>query len=240
MNNRSFAFVCAVTLAACLLGMIQPASAAGFGIQPIRQVLTPEAPVGQFTITSAEDAPVQFQVFEKRWVQVGGKDVLEDTRDLLVVPPIFTVFPFGPQLFRVGLRGSVKMGPVEQTYRVLVREVPSKVNLKGPTIQIARQFSMPIFVPPLKTNPQMPVFTIVQHGNKSTLKVVNSGNVHALIGKATLVADGKTLTVGNFGYVLAGQTRTMTLQSFPVLHGSGTIQYFDEGGAEKAPVSIMP
>ncbi len=71
----------------------------------------------------SDDSPVVVQIRVVRWSQKGGAEQLEDTRELLVTPPVLQIPANSQQIVRVALRREPD-GAQELTYRVIFEEVP--------------------------------------------------------------------------------------------------------------------
>ena len=81
---------------------------------------------------SKEGVAVQARVF--RWSQVNGEDKLEKTEDVIISPPVLTVHGGAPSTFRLV---RVAKTPVsgEETYRVLLDEIPDRKKLQAGTVR---------------------------------------------------------------------------------------------------------
>ena len=77
------------------------ASAASFGVSPVRVTLSESQSMGVLTVRNDGNEPASLQMEVLSWSQAQGQDVLTPTRELLANPPIFTVPACGSQLVRV-------------------------------------------------------------------------------------------------------------------------------------------
>src|SRR5882757_10396682 len=98
------------------------AQAASLKVYPVRIVLTPKEPVQTMTIQNSSTEPARIQLRVYAWRQENGKDVFEETRDVLANPGLFEIAAKGEQIARFGLRTSP--GTAEKSYRVFLEEVP--------------------------------------------------------------------------------------------------------------------
>lgn len=176
------------------------ARAAELEFRPVRVELTATRRVSFLTIANTGQRPVTMDVRRTLWRQAGNEDVLSDTKDIIVSPPVFELAPGHKQIVRVGLRPNAGGG--ERTFRLLFREVAAPAVASGsePPLTV----SVPVFMETEDEPPAKLAFAIVVGGDGSHLQAINDGGQHAQIGDVRL--DGRPLKdVG--GYVLAGATR---------------------------------
>jgi fimbrial chaperone protein len=182
---------------------VSRAFAADFQIQPTTLDLGGNAKSGVFSVVNNGKEKIDFQISVKEWSQdAGGKDVYEDTKDIVFFPKIMSVEPFEQRAIRIGVK--VPPSQVEKTYRLFVEEIPSPkkepdVKLKGNVqagLTIAFRFATPIFVKPVKPQESYVIDRIEMSRGAVRAIVKNTGNVHVKLqavkfsGKA---ANGKEL-----------------------------------------------
>ncbi len=186
-----------------ILFSFHPAFAADFQIQPTMLELSGGAKSGAFSVINNGKDSINFQISVKEWTQdASGKDVYEDTKDIVFFPKIMTTGPNEQRAIRIGLKTPPSAN--EKTYRLFVEEIPSpkkesdvkeKGNIKA-GITIAFRFATPIFVKPLKQQETAVVEKMEMSKGVVKAMVKNTGNVHIKVlsvvfrGKA---ADGKEL-----------------------------------------------
>ncbi|GAB7128431.1 molecular chaperone [Silvimonas sp. JCM 19000] len=155
------------------------------------------------------DEAVNGQVRVYRWSQVDGEDQLVPATDVIASPPIIQVDPQGEQLVRLVRTGGGSVNE-EQSYRLLVDELPGGRIDQQNNVRLRLRYSIPVFVlPPGTPQPDLK-WTIAPKGKMLSLRSLNRGKLHARISSATLVtAQGKKVTIaeGLLGYTLAGQQR---------------------------------
>lgn len=122
-----------VLLLAALAG---PAGAASLSVAPTRVELGPDARSGTVTLQNDAAVAVTLQVQTFAWPRSTASADLEPTRELLAVPPVFSLAPKAKQIIRVALRGPAA-GPGEQAYRLLITEVPEQREGPGAGVQFA-------------------------------------------------------------------------------------------------------
>jgi len=203
----------AIVAATVLLGTGAFARAAAFGLSPMRVELSSAAPTAVVQVTNSGEAPVTIQVQQRAWRQVDGKDLNEDTRALVVNPPIFTVKPLGRQLVRIALR-TPPAGRVEQAYRMVFAEVPASRAEHGPgfAFQIAVRLDIPVFVAPItgKATPKA-TWSIVGDDVTKRLRIGNEGNGNLRLTQLKVTQGERALAEAGVLVVLPGAFRLVEL-----------------------------
>lgn len=202
--------------AALLAIAIAPATQAGqFGVSPLRILLSTTSATASLTLENSggEAMLVQSQVLG--WSQRDGVDVFEETRNVLVSPPIFRVEAGAKQTLRIGLMHSPD--PQRQlTYRIFLKEVPPPPKPgQQSAVSMTLEMSLPVFVAPLAmASSQLHWQASPALGGALALTLVNKGNVHAKLSELKLfLPDGTLLAeLPSTGYILAGQSRTLTIK----------------------------
>ena len=174
-------------------------------------------------LTNDGDTPLRAQSRVFQWSQDStGTDQLTATNLLTASPPIVEIAPGERQFVRV-VRLQKGDAQTEQTYRLLVSELPSAPaagtgQSKG--VQLLIQHSIPVFVIPQDgqtlgarhgTTSLQPYTSQLdtQAADSSTLQMQNVGKQRVRISRVEFVdASGKStmLMPGLLGYVLSGQT----------------------------------
>ena len=142
-------------IAASLLGVLAAvgtAAASTLGVAPVRIELSPTATMAVVTVRNQEDSPVVVQARPAAWSQRDDRDQLDETHELLVTPPLFTIPPKGQQVLRVALLR--KPDPSrELDYRLVLSEVPPPPAPDTHELRVALRITLPVFVAaPLRTS----------------------------------------------------------------------------------------
>ncbi len=130
------------------------ASAATFGLSPLRVDLSGAAPTAVLTLTNGGDTPVTLQIQARSWRQVNGQDEQAPTTDFIVNPAAVTVPPGGEQIVRIALRTAPDR-TTERAYRLVVREVPVPEPGAAPGslgLRMALAMDIPAYVAPVSTD----------------------------------------------------------------------------------------
>lgn len=189
-----------------------PAPAANLQISPVSIAFKPGQAAAGITLQNQGDAPVYGQVRAFQWRQRDGEDVLTETTDVIVSPPLIEIAPRATQTIRL-VRRSAAPAVAEGTYRLLIDEIPRG---GGPEngVDILLRYSVPMFM--LPAGDPMPVlaWTVLREQGEWSLRVSNRGTLHAQLGTTRLRnGAGKEFEVskGLLGYVLPGQQRSWKL-----------------------------
>lgn len=198
----------AVLLAASIPGTL---GAASLKLFPVRIELTGDQPVQTMTIENDSEKAARVQLRLVAWRQVDGKDVYDETRDVLANPGLFEVPPRGVQIARFGLR--ITPGEAEKAYRVFLEEVPTdRPSLPGEVRTLLR-ISVPVFVPPTGPVTRLDWRALPGGAGKIAFLVRNEGNVHVQINRLTLkgARGGAPASEDMSVYLLPGTAKQVTM-----------------------------
>lgn len=194
-------------LLAALAGSMIPAAAlaADMRVAPVVIDPLPGSRTATFTLINDEDRPLKVQVRVMRWSTVGGKEVLTPTTDLVASPPLASLK--AKQHYLVRLVRTAKAPPVgEESYRVLVDEVPDPNNVKPGAVQLVLRLSIPVFFSDVPRRSAKVDWGVVRDGSSGWLTAKNTGNRRLRLADLDIGAGGRSLyrQTGLVGYVLAG------------------------------------
>jgi fimbrial chaperone protein len=218
------------------------AHAASLQISPVTVDMPADANAVGITLSNPGDQPLYGQVRVFRWGQSDTDDALDSTQDIVASPPLIQVAPHSDQLVRL-VRQSHGAVTTEQSYRVLIDEIPRPETAAANGVTIRLRYSVPVFVHPEGPlgKPQLS-WQLVREAQGWMLRVTNAGNRHGQIGEAKLVTGDKTLTLnkGLLGYVLAGHTQQWKIELDPTmaLQGPLTIRANINGQSSDASVAV--
>ncbi len=195
----------AVVLASSAIGQV---NAQSLRVSPVTIDLPVSERSAVITVANPSGKPLQVQARVFRWTQKGGQDVLEKTADVVVSPPLLTVNKDAEGIVRV-LRVSNAPVTGEETYRVLLDEVPSREKLQAGGVALVVRQSIPVFFAGLDVKPGSVEWRLRHDSGKTVLEAVNPGEKRVRLAKLK-VADGQNRQLLNIdglaGYVLGGQT----------------------------------
>ncbi|WP_456392488.1 fimbrial biogenesis chaperone [Persephonella sp.] len=184
-----------------------------FAIKPIRIYVNLPKTTAVFQIQSLTDKTITIETEVKYWqMNRDGSFKLEDTEDLVVVPPFIKLAPRQKQLIKIAYLGEHNLNK-QGTYRLILKQLPQELDLsKKPdkiktAVQIVLHISVPIFVNP----PGVPLGYNLsfepEEVSKKEVKIIvkNNGNAFGRIIKAILYKGNEEIFSRDYAlYVLPG------------------------------------
>lgn len=161
-------------------------------------------------------APLTVQIRAFGWSQPGGVEALSDQDQVVASPPIATVPTGQRQMVRLIRRNPA--GPAEQSFRLLIDELPAPPSPDKPAgttagLGVQMRYSIPLFTytqDPAALGADLKA-SLEQEGGKSYLALSNTGAKHARLVNLRGAPDEPSLVAGLVGYVLPGQTMRFPL-----------------------------
>lgn len=212
----------ALAVSSATLGVVPSASAGSLDIGPVSfQLYGPER-TATLTVRNTEAEAVQVQVRAFDWTQTGDNS-LTASDILQVSPPFFELGPDQEQVVRLVITDAVDTSK-EVAFRLFIDEVPDAST--GETgVVVPLRIVLPVFLTPsIDARPSL-AWSVALDGDRLEVSATNTGDSRERIVDLALVdetANNSTLIEGLAGYVLAGSTRTWTLDT-TVLHSSDSI-----------------
>jgi len=231
-----------IRISAMLVLGASQALASALQVMPVRiQVEAPSA-ASVITVSNPGDQPLAAQLRVFRWERVGGKDKLVPTKDVVASPPLTKLAPGQPYVVRI-IRVSKKPLSGEETYRLLVDEIPSPQAAPSFGPRFAIRQSIPVFFTDPAAVPVLSWDAVASQG-RLILKARNEGQRRVRI--SALKAVSKTGTSATFGdgfvgYVFRQSSEQWTTAAMPKGFAPGsviTIQAQGDNGPIKATAKI--
>jgi fimbrial chaperone protein len=226
---KGFAYVVSALLpmAAC---------SATLQISPVTVELQPDENAFGITLRNPGDHPIYGQVRVFRWDQVHGQDSLSATQDLVASPPLIQIAAHSDQLIRL-VRVAPATTTAEQSYRLLIDELPQPGAAPTNGVTIRLRYSVPVFVePPSGPNQPQLSWHLSRDSQGWEMRVENTGTRRAQLAAVQLVnGDGESfvLSKGLFGYALAGRAGQWSVPLPPQQAINGSVKV-------KANVNSLP
>ncbi|MDY0962904.1 molecular chaperone [Massilia sp. CFBP9026] len=217
---------CAAFAAALLSCTV--AQGANLQISPVSISFQPGQNSAGIQLQNNGDTPLYGQVRVYAWDQRDGVDALTPTTQLVASPPIIEIAANSTQTIRLVRRPGAAAGGAEQTYRILIDELPRGDSPQS-NVAIRLQYSVPAFVLPADTQAAPALeWSTFQRAGAWHLRARNSGALHAQIGATSVRVGERTveLSKGLLGYALPGRAREWQLPP-------------DVAGAMPAPLAIQ-
>ncbi|MBE1162027.1 fimbrial biogenesis chaperone [Dyella acidiphila] len=228
--------------ATVIVALCAAAQATSLQISPVTVDMPSDANAVGITLSNPGTQPLYGQVRVFRWGQNDTGDTLDATQDIVASPPLIQVAPHSDQLVRL-VRQTQDAVATEQSYRILIDEIPHAGSDETNGVTIRLRYSVPIFIHPAGAigKPNLS-WQLLHDAQGWLLHVANTGNRHGQIGEVKLLAGGKTLTLnkGLLGYVLAGREQQWKVALDPqlALQGPLTLHAMINGQAIDATVSV--
>ncbi len=202
--------------AALLLGATNLVSAGSLQVEPVLiDVTAPGAAASSVTLRTVGAAPINAQIRIFRWSLENGQEKLEPTEDVVASPPAVTLASNGQYMTRI-VRVSKRLITGEESYRLLVDQLPDLSQQKNGAVNLLVRYSIPVFFgAPDKKSP-MVSWSLAVKGGKITLMARNSGERRLRISALSLRdANGKNISLGNglAGYALGQSTVSWAIPS---------------------------
>ncbi|MCC3246196.1 molecular chaperone [Methylocystis sp. WRRC1] len=230
-----------IAAAAALLGQAA-AQAASLRAAPARLDLIAPDSAATLSLRNEDSRPLNVQIRVFRWSQEGGEEILEPTGDVVASPPLTTLPPGADYLVRVV---RVTKSPVEgeESYRLLVDELPDDSRRVPGAVTVVVRYSIPIFITSRDAEPPQVVWTAEPSKAGIELSAKNNGSRHLRVSDLKLSDGGKTVAVRNglVGYVLPGAVMRW---SIPRMKGGAvsrrplTLSAKGDSGAINATVAV--
>jgi fimbrial chaperone protein len=219
----------AKTIAACLTALFAlPCAtlhAASLQVAPVSVEVAAPGATATLNLRNEGDKPLNAQVRVFRWTQVNGEDKLEPTDDVAASPPTVSLRPKTNYVIRV-VRTAKTPVAAEETYRLLIDELPSPTQQRAATVNIVLRYSIPVvFNSPAGGAPKLK-WELQRRNNKTVVVATNEGDRRIRLSNMK-VTDSKG-AVANFGggltgYVLARSTKVWTPPAHVKGFGAGTV-----------------
>jgi fimbrial chaperone protein len=238
--------VFAVLAASVLLWLAAPAHAASLQVAPVGlEILAPGA-ASTVKLHNQSASPINTQVRVFRWVQVDGQEKLEPTDDVVASPPMARLTAGADYTIRV-VRVSKQPIEAEESYRLLIDELPDQKIQSNRVINLILRYSIPVFFRPADAEAAKLTWSIEQRNGKVQVSAANDGDRHVrLAGLAIRDRNGAGVSFGSglTGYVLGhsrmhwvapAATRKLALDSSVVISAIG-----DSGPIHASPARSPP
>ena len=208
-KSRLMASLCGLAL----LGTMSAAAAGSLRVAPI--LLEVPAPGATTTLNLRNEGNrnlhVQIRVF--RWTGTQSEPVLEPTSDVVVSPPAATLTPGTEYVVRV-VRVTRQPVAGEESYRVLVDELPDPADGRANTVRFAFRYSIPAFFAAASAAPADVSWSMAVTGRNAVLTATNSGGRRARLANLKVIDGNGTALIqrpGLFGYALGKSVTAWTL-----------------------------
>ena len=187
--------------------------AASLQVAPVLVEVPTPAATATLKLHNEGTKPLDAQIRIFRWTQINGVDSLTPTDDVAASPPAASLRPSTDYTVRV-VRTTKEPVAKEESYRLLIDELPGPASGAAASVSIALRYSIPVFftVPGPAAAPKLSFE--LQRTNKPVIVVSNAGDRRVRLAKLKFT-DGKGV-VANFGDGLAGYVLGHSSRNFEV------------------------
>lgn len=171
-----------------------------FKVSPMVQSFTPSGKdaTQNFVIENTGEKILAVKISAKlRGFDKTGKELREDTKDLTIYPPQFTVDPGKKRLVRVSYVGENKLEK-ESAYRLIVQQLPvefkdgkQKISSETVNINFLLRYLASIYITPPEVHAKIEVEDLKISANEISFTLHNSGGAHQVLSRAQLALREK-------------------------------------------------
>ena len=209
-----------------MAGLLVLASTASHAAPVTVEVAAPGA-TASINLRNDGEHPLDAQIRVFRWTQIDGKEILVPSDDVVASPPAVTLQPKEDYVVRV-VRTSKRPVSGEETYRLLIDELPEPAHRASAAVNIVLRYSIPVFFSTADdTDPKL-TWTVQQSGGRSFVVATNSGDRRMRIaGLKVQLGKGETASFGDglVGYVLGRSTMRWAIpRAIPKLKTGAAVQ----------------
>ncbi len=213
---------CLTALLASPCAMLQAAS---LQVAPVSVEVAAPGAAATLSLRNEGDRPLDAQVRVFKWTQVNGEDKLEPTDDVAASPPIVSLKPKANYVVRI-VRTNKSPVAVEESYRLLIDELPAPTQQRTATVNIVLRYSIPVFFnSPAPGAPKLK-WELQRRSNKTVVVATNEGDRRIRLAKLKLT-DSKGVTAnfgdGLAGYVLGRSTKVWAIPARAKGFGTGVV-----------------
>lgn len=122
-----------------------PAIAGTLQVEPVLVDITAPGAASTVTLRNEGAEPINAQIRVFKWSIVNGKEQLTPTNDVVASPPSITLTPKGQYVTRI-VRVSKQPVVGEESYRLLVDQLPDLSQQKNGSVNLMVRYSIPVFI----------------------------------------------------------------------------------------------
>ncbi len=197
---------------AVLIGLAAPTVAIAASLQVSPTTIEVNAPgaTSSVSLVNPTPQPISVQVRVFKWTQTNGQERLEPTNDLVASPPFVTLPPSANYAVRL-VRTATRPVQGEETYRLVIDELPQPGRLKAGAITLLLRQSLPVFFEAPDMRPAQVSWSYAKQGGKLLVTAKNDGDRRMRIGSFNM-SNGKggsaSFGGGLLGYSLGRSVMT--------------------------------
>jgi len=222
MNISNMIFRLLPAVLAVLMQLSLPARAGSLQVAPVSiDVFAPRA-ASSVTIRNSgkQTMTLQARIFE--WKQKKSRDSYYKTRKVVVSPPMLKLRPGQSGIIRI-VRLSKTPLQAEESYRLIVDELPRLQKARRSTVTMVIRHSIPVYFSGNNVETKAPTWTIAKKNRHLRVTAINKGDVRVKLSRLTLkdASGNKILSdKGLNGYILGHSKRSFLVKTKNRFSGS--------------------
>jgi fimbrial chaperone protein len=228
-----------VTLIALVASHGAVLQAASLQVAPVLVEVPIPAATSTLKLRNEGTKPLDAQIRIFRWTQVNGVDTLTPTDDVAASPPLASLRPNADYTVRV-VRTNKEAVVKEESYRLLIDELPAAATGAAASVNIALRYSIPVFFTVPGVAATKLTWELQPHGNKPVIVVTNAGDRRVRLAKLKFT-DGKGAVAyfgdGLAGYVLGHSSRNFEVPANAKGFGTGGVVSMSAQG-DTGPIDV--
>jgi fimbrial chaperone protein len=215
--------------------------AASLQVAPVSVEVAAPGATATLNLRNRGDKPLEGQIRVFRWTQVNGEDKLETTYDVVASPPQVSLRPNTNYVVRI-VRTTKEPVTTEETYRLLIDELPGPTEERRTTVNIVLRYSIPVFFTPKGAASGKLKWELQRRDNKQFLIAKNDGDRRVRISQLK-ITDGKGVNAsfgeGLAGYVLGHSSMVWQIPASAKGFGSGGLASIS-AQSDVGPINVKP
>jgi fimbrial chaperone protein len=220
------------------------ADATQLRVEPVLLELNAPAAAGILTLRNDGDVAVTVQTRVYRWSQAAGRESLDPTTNVVASPPIVTLAPKADYTVRI-VRTLNQPVHGEESYRILVDQLPDGRRQAQSSVAIVIRQSIPIFFRGSQITKANVSWSLTQERDGIAVTANNAGDERLRIASLHLRdTAGSIVDFGDglIGYVLGRSSMKFTVPKPPAgfgVRGPVLISAMSQTGAIRAEVPLQ-
>lgn len=189
-------------------GLLSEAFPASLSVSPVIIDLTAPTATANIRLLNSGDKLINVQMRVFRWSQSGGIETLTPTTDVVASPPISHLKPGSENIVRI-VRISKTVPNGEESYRLIVDELPNVAPRRSATVNLVIRHSIPVFFSKPDIADAAVSWRVTRQSDSYKVTLANKGAKRLRIADIALNnLNGKVIAhqKGLIGYVLSGST----------------------------------
>ncbi len=196
-----------------------PAMAGDFSVSPVHVHLSDHHKIATLIITNLQGTKLTVQASALSWRQIDGVNSYNNSVNLIISPPLFSIPPHDQQIVRVGWIGAFPK-ETERDLHLVFHEVPMPPKPGFTGVQLVLRMVLPVFVAPTDALAAPHLSATLHKSDKYLLvHIANSGGVHGEVTQILVYSDNDLVMTKNIlGYILPHEFINVRLPLPPPAH----------------------